>query len=165
MASAPALAIFDQNLPIIIYTDASLFGLGAVLKQIQENSEEKTVAYFSKKLNDSQKKKKAIFIESLAIQEAIKYWKYWLIGKKFKVITDHKPLENLNVKSRPDEELGDIINFLSQFSLKISYRPGSANLEADSLSRNPVLPCDESDMGREPIKTVNVLELEELRLG
>lgn len=165
LASAPALAIFDPNLPIIIYSDASLLGLGAVLKQVQENEEEKTVAYFSKKLNDSQKKKKAIFIESLAIQEAIKYWKYWLIGRKFKVITDHKPLEGLNIKSRPDEELGDIINFLSQFSFEIFYRPGSANSEADCLSRNPVLPSDESDLDCELIRTINVLELEELRLG
>jgi len=68
-----ALAIFDPNLATIIYTDVSLFGLGVVLKQAQENNEEKTVAYFSKKLNESQKKKKTIFIESLAIQEVNKY--------------------------------------------------------------------------------------------
>ena len=30
---------------------------------------------------------------------------YWLIGKSF--TDDHKPLENMNLKARTDEELGD----------------------------------------------------------
>lgn len=71
--------------------------MGAVLKQVQRDGEEKTVAYFSKKLNEAQKKKKAIYIESFAIREAIKYWKFWLIGRNFKLFTDHKPLENLSL--------------------------------------------------------------------
>lgn len=53
----PILGIFDQKLPINIYTDASLKGIGAILKQPQMNGEEKPIAYFSKKLNDAQKKK------------------------------------------------------------------------------------------------------------
>lgn len=58
LCSQPILEIFDQNLPINIYTDASLEGIGAILKQIQPNGKEKPVAYFSKKLNEAQKKKK-----------------------------------------------------------------------------------------------------------
>ena len=54
----PILRIFGQKLPINIYTDASLKGIGAILKQPQINGEEKPIAYFSKKLNDAQKKKK-----------------------------------------------------------------------------------------------------------
>lgn len=56
LCTQPILAIFDPKLPIHIYTDASLQGLGAVLKQPQPNKEieeniEKPVAYFSRKLN------------------------------------------------------------------------------------------------------------------
>lgn len=47
LSSSPALTIFDPKLPIHIYTDASLEGMGAILKQVQDNGEEKTVAYFS----------------------------------------------------------------------------------------------------------------------
>ncbi|XP_046424699.1 uncharacterized protein LOC124181971 [Neodiprion fabricii] len=55
----PILEIFDQNLPINIYTDASLEGVGAILKQKQPDGKEKPVAYYSKKLNETQKKTKS----------------------------------------------------------------------------------------------------------
>lgn len=58
LCSNPILEIFDPNLPIHIYTDASIQGLGAILKQPQADGEERPCAYFSRKLNDSQKKKK-----------------------------------------------------------------------------------------------------------
>ena len=150
LTSAPILAIFDRNGPILIYTDASGVGIGAVLKQIQEDGSEKPVAYFSKKLSDAQKKKKAIYIESLAIREAIRYWRYWLIGRRFTVYSDHKPLQYLNLKARTDEELGDLANELLQFDFEVLYKPGSTNTEADCLSRNPVLPPSDNNSS-EPI--------------
>ncbi|GBP05437.1 Retrovirus-related Pol polyprotein from transposon 412 [Eumeta japonica] len=142
------------------YTDASLEGIGAILKQIQPNGKEKPVAYFSKKLNEAQKKKKAIYLECLAIKEAVKYWQYWLIGKHFTVYSDHKPLENMNIKSRIDEELGEFTYYLSQYDFKIKYAPGKDNLEADCLSRNPVLEAvDDTD---EQLRIVNLIQLQDV---
>lgn len=138
LTSSPILAIFDRDKPIFIYTDASGVGIGAVLKQRQDDGVEKPVAYFSQKLTQGQKKKKAIYIEGLAIREAIRYWRFWLLGRPFTVVTDHKPLQHLNLKARPDEELGDLALELSGLDFEIIYRPGSQNCEADCLSRNPV---------------------------
>lgn len=146
LISGPILAVFDREKVTNMYTDASLEGVGAVLKQIQPDGSEKPVAYFSKKLTPSQKKKKAIFVECLAIKEALKYWKYWLLGRHFTIFTDHKPLENFNVKVRPDEELGDMTTFFSDFDFDLIYRPGVENQEADCLSRNPVLPSDDDSL-------------------
>jgi len=140
LTSSPVLAVFDPCRPIFIYTDGSGVGVSAVLKQVGADGFEHPVAYFSKKLSEAQKKKKAIYIESLAIREAIRYWRYWLIGRRFTVVTDHKPLEHLNLKARPDEELGDLALELSQFDFDIIYRPGKDNHEADCLSRSPVNP-------------------------
>ncbi len=89
LISEPILAVFDRSLPIHIYTDASIEGIGALLKQSQTNGMEKPVAYFSRKLNEAEKKKKAIYIECLAIKAVIKYWQYWLMGTKFIVFSDH----------------------------------------------------------------------------
>lgn len=163
LTSAPILAVFDRTKPISIYTDASGVGIGAVLKQKQDDGVEKPVAYFSKKLSPAQIKKGAIYIESIAIREAVRYWRFWLIGRHFKVITDHKPLQNLNLKARPDEELGDLASELLQFDFEILYRPGSENCEADCLSRNPVLdPVDENSLPQRIIPTLNFLSLGEI---
>lgn len=160
LCSHPILTIFDPNLPINIYTDASILGVGAILKQPQANGEEKPVAYFSKKLNEAQKKKKAIYLECLAIKECVKYWQHLLIGRKFTVFSDHKPLENMNIKSRTDEELGDLTYYLSQYDFQIKYSPGKYNIEADCLSRNPVLePHENLD---EQLKIVNIIKLEDI---
>ncbi len=161
LASTPVLAIFDRNRPIHIYTDASIEGIGAILKQPQEDNSEKPVAYFSRKLNEYQKKKKAIYIECIAIREAIKYWQYWLMGKRFTVFSDHKPLENLKVKARTDEELGDLIHNLLQFDFEVVYKPGPSNIEADCLSRNPVLDPDQNQL-KDTICTVNVVTLADI---
>lgn len=161
LVSAPILAIFDRTRPVIIYTDASGIGIGAVLKQRQDDGSEKPVAYFSRKLSEAQKKKKAIYIESLAIREAVRYWRFWLLGRRFTVITDHKPLQYLNLKARTDEELGDLAHELLQFDFEVLYRPGSFNSEADCLSRNPVLSSSESS---DPILPVfNFLTLDKIR--
>ena len=161
LCSKPVLAIFDPKLPINIYTDASLKGIGAVFKQIQENGEEKPVAYFSRKLNESQKKRKAIYLECLAIRDTIKYWHHWLADKSFTVFSDHKPLEKLNIKARTDEELGDLTYDLSQYDFKIIYSPGKQNVEADALSRNPVLEPNKNE--EYYIQTANLIKLEEIK--
>lgn len=161
LCSEPLLNIFDPGLPINIYTDASIKGVGAVLKQEDKNGNSKPVAYFSKKLTEAQKKKKAIYLECLAIKEAVKYWQHWLMGKEFIVYSDHKPLENMNLKARTDEELGDLTYYLSQYNFKIKYNPGKLNQEADCLSRNPVLkPQENTD---DFLKVVNLINLENIK--
>ncbi|KAM3964845.1 uncharacterized protein ACR2FA_001242 [Aphomia sociella] len=161
LCSEPILNIFDPELPIYIYTDASIKGVGAVLKQEDKNGDNKPVAYFSKKLSEAQKKKKAIYLECLAIKEAVKYWQHWLMGREFVVFSDHKPLENMNIKARTDEELGDLSYYLSQYNFKIKYNPGKSNQEADCLSRNPVLePYENAD---DFLKVVNIITLQDIK--
>lgn len=161
MCSEPVLKIFDPEVPIDIYTDASIKGVGAVLKQNDENGNNKPVAYFSKKLTEAQKKKKAIYLECLAIKEAVKYWQHWLMGKEVTIYSDHKPLEHMNIKARTDEELGDLTYYLSQYNLNIKYNPGKLNQEADCLSRNPVLEPYENT--EDFLKIVNLINLADIK--
>lgn len=120
----------------------------------------KPVFFFSRKLNNSPKTKKAIYIECLAIKEAIIYWQYYLIGKKFVIFTDHKPLENFNIKKSKDAELIHILNYISQFEFDIVYNPGTENIEAGCLSRNPVLEPRRDGDDISIIRTTNILQLE-----
>ncbi|CAH2093959.1 unnamed protein product [Euphydryas editha] len=151
---------FNEHIETEEFENASLEGIGAILKQTQLDGKDKTVAYFSKKLNESQKRKKAIYLECFAIKEAVKYWQHWLIGKKFTIYSDHKPLENMNIKCRTDEELGDLTYYLSQYDFTVKYIPGKENVEADCLSRNPVL--EPEDNKEELLKIVNLIQIKDI---
>ena len=160
LCSTPILAIYDREKDIVIEVDASREGLGAVIKQTQEDGILHPIEYFSKKLTPNQTKKEIIYLECLAIKEAILYWQYYLIGKEFIVTSDHKPLLNLRSKSRTDEALGDLILYLSQYNFKIIYKKGKENIEADALSRNPTLESFEN--GEDCLKLLNMIQLEEI---
>ena len=160
LCSSPILSIYDHNREVFIYTDASGDGLGAVLKQPQDNGMLHPVAYFSRRLKPTETKKKAIHLECLAIKEAIQYWQHWLIGRHFTVLSDHKPLESMRVKARTDEILGDLMHYLSQYDFKIIYSPGKHNIEADALSRNPVLESFEDE--EEVLKVANIIKKQDI---
>ncbi|GBP35114.1 hypothetical protein EVAR_28313_1 [Eumeta japonica] len=66
----------------------------------------------------------------------------------------------MNLKSRTDEELGDLMFYLSQYDFNIKYAPGKDNLEADCLSRNPAL--EENENKDELLKIVNLINLEDI---
>ncbi len=57
LVSEPCLAIFSLEKETIVQTDASLDGIGAILKQKQNDGSYKSVSYFSKKLTESTIKK------------------------------------------------------------------------------------------------------------
>ena len=160
LCSSPILAIYDRQKDIVIEVDASRLGLGAVIKQTQEDGLLHPIGYFSKKLTPNQIKKEIIYLECLAIKEAIRYWQYYLIGKEFIVTSDHKPLLNLKSKSRADEPLGDLILYLSQYNFKIIYKKGKENIEADALSRNPILESFENE--DDCLKLLNMIQLEKI---
>ena len=73
----------------ILQTDASNSGLGAVLSQCDEEGQEHPVAYYSRKLLPREERYSTIEKECLAIKEAIQYFRSYLLGRQFKVETDH----------------------------------------------------------------------------
>lgn len=159
LSSQPCLAIYDPTKITVVQTDASLEGIGAILKQKQEDGSFKPVAFFSKKLTEAQKRKKAIFLECLAIKEALLYWKHYLLPLKILILSDHKPLENFNVNTKVDDELRELMLQISHFNFEIKYVPGASNQEADCLSRNPVL---EATQATSELKVMNLLKFEDL---
>ena len=81
------LAYPDYSKEFEIYTDASSKQLGAVITQGN-----KPIAFFSRKLTETQERYSVTEIELLAIVETLKECKGMLWGQRLKVYTDHKNL-------------------------------------------------------------------------
>lgn len=159
LCKKPILATFNEKAESYIFTDASAEGCAAILKQKQADGELKPVGYFSCKISKAQFKRGEIYVECLAIYNAIRFWHYYLHNTRFTVFSDHKPLENLRVTAAPDTPLGDLVNKLLQYNFTIRHLAGSENLEADCLSRNPILTEFDDE---EIFATANLIELDEL---
>ena len=79
------LCIPDPNGEFEMSTDASNVGIGAELTQ-----DGKPVLFFSRKLRNAELNYATHDKEALAIVEAVREWRVYLLGRHVKVYTDHK---------------------------------------------------------------------------
>src|SRR5688572_19817421 len=126
----------DVEKPFFLYTDASGVGLGAVLAQ-KEDNHEYVIAYASRTLSPAEKNYGITEQECLAIVWAVKYFRHYLCGSKFTIITDHSALKwLLNSSSETaNRRLERWKITLSEYEYDIQYRKGSKHSNADALSR------------------------------
>ena len=82
----------------ILTTDASNNGLGAILSQ-ETNNEEVTIAFASRTLNNAERNHSITKKEMLGAIWAMEHFQYYLKGREFTLVTDHKALEALNNKN------------------------------------------------------------------
>lgn len=110
---------------------------GAVLSQNGH-----PIAFSSRTLNQHERNYSAIEKELLAIVWAIKYFRPYLFGRKFKVQTDHRPL--LNSLKEPNMKLQRWKIQLNEYDFDIEYIKGKTNQVADFLSRLDVNHLEEN---------------------
>ena len=90
LTKAPVLTQPTCGKEYVIFSDASLNGLGCVLMQ-----EGKVVAYASRQLKPHEKNYPTHDLELAAIVFALKIWRHYLYGEKCFIYTDHKSLKYL----------------------------------------------------------------------
>ena len=130
--SAPMLYHIDYSLPIILRTDASMRGVGAVLVQIK-NGRERPICFLSKKLSPAASRWSTIDQEAFAIFYAITSLSHYLRGHKFLVETDHNNL--VYIAKSQDGRVARWRLALQEYDFIVSHIPGSTNVIADALSR------------------------------
>jgi hypothetical protein len=92
LTSSPILGYADSTLPYELHTDASGFGLGAVLYQEQQG-EKRVICYASRGLTKAEKNYPSHKLEFLALKWAVTdKFKDYLYGQQFTVLTDNNPL-------------------------------------------------------------------------
>ena len=139
--SHPAvLALYNPRAKSKISADASSYGLGAVLLQ-QQGEQWRPIAYASRSMNEAERRYAQIEKEALAVTWACQKFSNYILGSKFLIESDHKPLIPLLGSKRLDDLPPRIVRFrlrLSKFDYTIEHVPGKLMYTADTLSRAPV---------------------------
>ncbi|XP_046141954.1 uncharacterized protein LOC123987841 [Osmia bicornis bicornis] len=138
LCEEPILQYPDFTKPFNITTDASGIAVGAVLSQ-GEIGKDQPVSYTSRVLNKAETQYSATERELLAVIYAVTHFRPYIYGRKFYLITDHKPLTWLHNLTDPASRLMRWKLKLSEYDYEIKYKPGKQNINADALSRNPIV--------------------------
>ena len=116
------------------------YRVGAVLSHLFQDGSEKPIASASRSLSSAKKRYLQLDKEDLAIVYGVKKFHDYLLGRKFQIRSDHKPLEHLFSEHRPIPQLASAriqrwALTLSAYDYTIAYKPGVHHANADSLSR------------------------------
>ena len=136
LAKVALLAHPHHGAPLSLTTDASDQAVGAVLQQLVSKSWE-PLAFFSRKLQPSEKKYSAFDRELLALYLGIRHFRHFLEGRQFTAYTDHKPLTFcMSKQSEPwSNRQQRHLAYISEYTTDIQHIKGKDNPVADSLSR------------------------------
>lgn len=130
----PILQYPDFTQTFRLTTDASDIACGAVLSQLKDGKD-LPICFASRSFKKTEKHKHPSLKECYAIHWAIEYFKPYLIGRKFIIITDHRPLIYLFGMKNPTSKLTRMRLDLETYDFEVQYIKGQNNVCADALSR------------------------------
>ena len=134
LTSPPILIYPDFSQPFYPSTDASGTGLGFTLAQ-RRDGKEHAILYGGRQFTSSEMKYSTSQREALAIVVAVKRFKSYVYGRHFYICTDHQPLTWIFSLKRCTGILARWALTLQAYDFTILYQKGSANANADALSR------------------------------
>jgi hypothetical protein len=154
--TAPILAHFNPERPVIVETDASDFALGAILSQRDENNRLHPVAFHSRKFSPAEINYEIHDKELLAIVDAFKHWRRYCEGamEQIQVFSDHQNLEYFTTTKVLNRRQARWAQELAGIDFKVYYRPGSQNGKPDALSRRSEYRPEKGGSENQPITTV-----------
>ena len=141
ISNASKLFHHDLNLPLYLANDASGYGIGSCLYQLNKDKME-PLGYFSRALKGPDLRRPTRQRELIALAEGIRHFEYHLLNRRFTVLSDHKSLTYLyreHLHKRLDLRLANIMFFLADFDFEIVHKPGNdpVMFTPDYLSRLP----------------------------
>lgn len=135
LVAAPVLRCPDYTKPFVVQTDASGYGIGAVLVQPYEDGD-RVVAYLSRSLTRQERNYSTTERECLAVLWAIEKLRPYLEGIEFTVVTDHYSLLWLQNLKDLTGRLARWAVRLQQYNFRVIHRKGKDNIVPDMLSRS-----------------------------
>lgn len=137
LASAPVLAYPDFSRSFVLKTDASAVAISAILSQLDEEGAEHPLGYASRALSSPKARYSATEREGLAIIWGIKYWRAYLWGRHFTIVTDHSALLTIKRMRGENHRLDRWALTLAEYDFDVVHKPGRIHVDADALTRLP----------------------------
>ncbi|GFU12134.1 retrovirus-related Pol polyprotein from transposon 412 [Trichonephila clavipes] len=142
ICSPKILVHYDPSLPLTLASDASPVGIGCVLSHVYPDGSERPIAFCIKNFIWVREKYSQIDKEALSIVWAVRKFYLYLKGRRFTLITDHKPLIAIFGSKEVYQcwQLPDFLHYaliLQSFEFDIIFRKTIEHGNADFLSRLP----------------------------
>ena len=168
LSSSQVLVHYDPALPLTLAGDASAYGIGAVISHIMPDGTERPIAFASRSLSPSERNYAQLEKEALSLIFGVKKFHQYLYGRKFTLVTDHKPLTAIlgakkGIPSLAAARLQRWAVLLSAYQYEIQFKSTSDHANADGLSRLPLSDSKEASVvcSSEP-SVFNISQIESL---
>ena len=167
LVEAPVLAHYDPELPIVLAADASAYEVGAVISHKLPDGSERPVAFALRTLSASEKNYAQVEKEALSLIFGVRKFHQYLYGRKFTVVTDHKPLTYIfwpkqgSIPQLAAARMQRWALLLSAYPYNICFRPTTAHGNADGLSRLSVVTSSHLGNPTEP-SLFNITQIDAL---
>ncbi|GBG74846.1 hypothetical protein CBR_g19358 [Chara braunii] len=130
----PVLKVVDPSLPFVVTTDASQYGIGAVLQQ-DDGHGYKPVEFMSARMPSEKVATSTYERELYALRQALDHWKHYLLGRHFKVYSDHETLRWLKIQAKMTPKLTRWAAEIDQYDFELKPVKGKYDVIEDALSR------------------------------
>ena len=134
LVDGAVLTAVNEDLPFLVDTDASAYGIGAVLSQ-EQDGEERPIYFYSRLLKDAETRYSATEREGLALVAGLKKFRVYVLGRKVVARTDHAALSHMLRKTDLTGRIARWKLILSEYDVHYVTRPGERHRNADGLSR------------------------------
>jgi transposase InsO family protein len=135
----PILAMWEPDRPTKIEVDASGYATGGVLLQQLDDDLWHPIAFRSESMVEAERNYEIYDKEMLAVIRSLEDWRHYLEGlpQPFIIVTDHRNLEYWRTAQNLSRRQARWSLYLSRFDFRLIHKPGTANTQADPLSRIP----------------------------